>query len=90
MEPELEDGAVGVGRLIMRWQVGQEETVENQVARQYAWTVHPRRVTGQGNNSGSGQVRDHETFSKKGGAPGGRRVNTYSCERTEGNIECQK
>lgn len=63
MEPELEDGAVGVGRLIMRWQVGQEETVENQVARQCAWTAFP---TGDGSR-GVDQVRNHETFSRKGG-----------------------
>lgn len=38
----LEDGAVvAVVRLIVRWQVGQEETVENQVARQCAWTAPP-------------------------------------------------
>lgn len=43
----------GVGRLMVRWQVGQEETVENQVERQCAWTVHPRTSKQQ-------VVRDHK------------------------------
>lgn len=67
----------GVGRLIVRWQVGQEETVENQVARQCAWTAHSRRVTAQGNNSWSGQGSQNLLKEGRGERGGGRTTSEH-------------